>query len=358
MFGVAGWTRPPPSTDRAPLVLAPRHRPRSGEPRPLSRNVPWHCTHTSDWSAWIYRSVLRSDHRRTARRALRSCLARSGLRGPGSARWRRDRRFGSRGDARKDLRRGLPGREHHQVPRSCAQAPGVRGPLHDSSAQRPAGLCRGGPGEGPKARHRALFGLSDSSSFHGRVLRQLLQSIRACLAGLRAGGGRLPHRSAERRPVLRAQPRERACSAVDPCESAHDEWAGVHGAFQRTPGGANQGNLGAGLQHEPRYAGARGRFCADHAACHGLRLHGDVFSGEGGLRGCSGERHLRPLAAHGLPHPSGSVRELVTSLQRSPRDSDRRLWCLLRALAARVSKQRLCGSASSCSSGSPRKTPS
>ena len=54
-----------------------------------------------------------------------------------------------------------------------------------------------------------VVGLPDAAGVHGRRLRELLQPVRARLAGVRPGRGRVPHAAGERRAVLRAQ-RQRA----------------------------------------------------------------------------------------------------------------------------------------------------
>ena len=60
----------------------------------------------------------------------------------------------------------------------------------------------------------ALLGLPDPAGVHGRRLRELLQPVRAGLAGVRPGRGRVPHPGRERRSVLRAQRRRPGGAAV------------------------------------------------------------------------------------------------------------------------------------------------
>ena len=58
-----------------------------------------------------------------------------------------------------------------------------------------AGLRRGRPRQGAEAGRRARRRVPDAAGLHGRLVRQLLQPLRAHLAGLHPGRGRVPHRA-------------------------------------------------------------------------------------------------------------------------------------------------------------------
>src|SRR5213594_1956383 len=96
----------------------------------------------------------------------------------------------------------VPGRQYRQVHRGRAQAARVLPGLHHAAAERAAALRSGGPGQGAQAGDRALLGVPDPPGVPRRHLRELLQPVRAGLAGVRPGRGRLPHQGRERRSVL------------------------------------------------------------------------------------------------------------------------------------------------------------
>ncbi len=149
-------------------------------------------------------------------------------------------------------------------------------------------------------------------------------------------------------------------AAVDARHHEGRQRARVHHALQRVPVRADQRDPRPRLSAPQQGMKALEEvFAQTHAAGDGLRLHGHVLPGEGRRPGRSGQRHLRLLAARGLPDPGRAVRELVPALRRAPRHAHRRLRRAWRAAGSAASRW-TCSrrSASSCSSAWPPRTPS
>ena len=235
----------------------------------------------------------------------------------------------------------VPGREHGQVPRGRAQATRVLPGLHHAAAERAAALRRGGPGQGAQAGDRALLRVPDPPGVPGRHLRELLQPVRTGLAGVRPGRGRVPHQGRERRPVLCPQRQGRVGAALDAGLDEAGDGPEFTTRFNGYSAAQDQRHPGTRLQQPPGNAGARGGVRADHAARDGLRLLGHVVPGEGGGGGHPRGRHLRLLAAGGVPAPGRPVRELVAADRRAPRHAHRRLRRPRGALARPLQPGRL-----------------
>ncbi len=119
---------------------------------------------------------------------------------------------GRRYFGRGDLRAGGPCRQGVQL--SGGQSEDVHGGgqeaaragqrVHDGAALGAAGLCQRGPRPSAPAGREASGCLSDHAVLHGRRVRELLQPVWPPMAGLCAGGGRLPDPGAKPRAVLRA----------------------------------------------------------------------------------------------------------------------------------------------------------
>ena len=109
-------------------------------------------------------------------------------------------------------------------------------------------------------------------SLHGERLRELLQPVRPPVAGVRPGGGGLPHQAREHRPVLRAQQRRGNGPPVGAHLVPQHRRAGVHHALQPLPVRPDQRLRRPRLQFGPGHEGPGGGLRPDHAARDGLRL--------------------------------------------------------------------------------------
>ncbi len=104
----------------------------------------------------------------------------------------RRRRLG-RGDlhSRRPRRQGhrLPRRKHHQVHRSREKASRTGERIDDLPADRAAALHRGRPGQGAQAGCRHQRCVQDAAELPRQRLHQLLQPLRAAVAGICPGRG-------------------------------------------------------------------------------------------------------------------------------------------------------------------------
>ena len=106
-------------------------------------------------------------------------------------------------------RRKVPLGQPEHVHGRRAQTPGDRQPEHHLPAQRAAAVRRGRSRQGHQAGRRHQRRVPHHPGLHGRPVRQLLQSLRTPMAGLRRSRRRLSHQARERRPVL-CEERQRA----------------------------------------------------------------------------------------------------------------------------------------------------
>ena len=189
----------------------------------------------------------------------------------------------------------LLGPEHGEVPGRCAPTSGVRAALHDAPAQHAAVLRGGRSRQGAQAGDPAVLGVPGAADVPGRRVRELLQRVRARLAGLRPGRGRVPHAAGERRAILRAQCGGAGGAAVHAGHHARGERARVHHALQRVPLGADQRHPGARLQHAAGHARAG-------ASVRRTRCRGAWASTTQGCR----SRRRRPMQASRPPRSSAS----------------------------------------------------
>ena len=98
--------------------------------------------------------------------------------------------------------------------------------------------------------------LHHHADLHGRLPRQLLQSIRPPVANLCRGGRHIANQHREHRPVLRAQRQWQPGSAQFACQSQPDYRPGIHLPIQRIQCGATQYHRCARLQFGPGAKGA------------------------------------------------------------------------------------------------------
>ena len=242
---------------------------------------------------------------------------------------RDSRGAGVRGSPARHPRRGRLGRHHlhargpggqgHQVPhrpdpglpRGRAQAPRTGLGQHDLHAGRAPDLRGREPGQGPQTDRQPERGVPDLAGLPRRVLRQRLQPLRAGVAGVRAGRGRVPDEGRLHRPVLRQELPGNAGAALGARDDEAELRPGSHDPLQRVPRGGDQRGAREGLQHAAGDARARGGLPADHAPRDGLRLRRNVLPGTGRRAGRAAVARLRAVAARRLPHPGRAVRELV-----------------------------------------------
>ena len=171
---------------------------------------------------------------------------------------------------------------------AARQATRVRAALHDAAPEHAAVLRRGRSRQGAQAGHRAVLGLPGAAGVPGRRVRQLLQPVRARLAGVRPGRGRVPDAGRERRAVLRAQ-RGRAAVPLSTLVTMRQ----VNGPeftirFNEYRAAQINGVLAPGLQHAAGHAGAGG----------GVRARRCRATWASTTRGC---RSRRRSAEEGIP---------------------------------------------------------
>ena len=110
----------------------------------------------------------------------------------------------------------------------------------DVSAERSAGFRQRRSRQSHQAGDRSRPGLSDPPDVHGRFFCELLQSVRANMAGIYRGRRRLSHRREKRWPILRAQRQRRPSPARCHFNYPEHRRSGIHVALQRIPLGPNQ----------------------------------------------------------------------------------------------------------------------
>ena len=91
-----------------------------------------------------------------------------------------------------------------------------------------------------QAGDRSRPGLSDAPDVHGRFFCELLQSVRANMAGLHRSRGRLPRQCEQRGPVLRSQFEWRSGATRRHFNDPEYRRSGIHVALQRIPRGPDQ----------------------------------------------------------------------------------------------------------------------
>ena len=140
--------------------------------------------------------------------------------------------------AGKDI--SLPSENVNKFIEAASKRRSSPGSCDDFPAHGSPDFRQGGPGQGAQAGRRPRPGLPDAPGLHGRILRQLLQPLRPPVAGLRGGGGRIPHQRRQAGTVLRAQTTKGTGAAFGGDHGGVAPGARVHDALQPLPVGADQ----------------------------------------------------------------------------------------------------------------------
>ena len=199
--------------------------------------------------------------------------------------------------------------------------------IDDLHPQRAADVRQGRPRQGAQAGRRAERRLQDAADLHGRRVRQLLQPLRAssgrCTCRPRASA-RTQRR--QRRPVLRAEQQGRAGAAVGAWSTCRRPTA-PSSPCTTTATAPRRSTPRPSPATAPARSWRRCRRCSPQTQPRemGYDYMGMSFQEQVAGAGRAAERHLRLLAADGVPHPGGAVRELVAAVQRAARRADRRL---------------------------------
>ena len=237
--------------------------------------------------------------------------------------------------------RRLPGAERRSLP--GGGPPAARADARQQLAHRPGapGVRQRGPRQGAQAGGGPRGGLPDPQRLHGHPVRELLQPVRAPVAGVRRRRGRVPDARRGGRAVLRPQQARPDGPPLGHRDPRVARGARVHEPLQRVPLGGDHRRRRPRLQFRPGHGRPGGRRQAGAPARHGLRVERALLPAE--PRGPAGEpaSHLRDLPARRLPHPGRAVRELGPALRRAAGHAHRRVRRPGGAHRARVREQRV-----------------